>query len=965
MKKGDLVGGFIVTAVDDLPQIGVGITLIHQRTGFEVYHLLNDDAENFFGFIVSTPPEGDEGIPHILEHCLLSGSQKFPMKDAFFSVEKRSLATFLNAMTFPDMTAFPASSLVKEDYFRLLEFYGDSIFFPLLTENTFKTEGIRLEVSKNGEIGFNGIVYNEMKGVYSQFDSTAEQVAYTALFPDTCYRFEYGGDPNAIPFLTYQRFLDYYQRHYVPQNMKLFLCGSIPTEEQLKFFEERILSRVQVSGEFYKSSLQNQWKEPRRFSYDAPEGEEGATVIHSWLWNEALTPEDCMEAKILSACLCAHQGTPLYRELSESGFGSDLAPFMGGNSELRQLFFTCGIRGVKKNKIKKASQFILSVVEKLGEEGIPTDVIEGILDSLEFSMREMKDKGPTGLRYFERVLFTWMRGCSPSRWFDYAGLFETLRKRFNDPNAVKELLRQRLIENPHRADITVTSSPQYHQRWQVSAKNGAQKLLQERFTTPESLKQEMEAFKAYQNEPENELPMERFSTLSRDAVKAPFPSISYQLGKIQEATLVESEGNTNGIVYLDLFFNLDRMSQKYLFAINTFSRLLLSSGQENTPYDEVARDLVKTFGGISSSVAINKDALTLEPHLNLVIRTRFLESKLEKAMSAISNILTKTTFNDKKRIRTVLTEFLNDLFADFSQNGNAFAGSYARSYFSTATMLSEHLDGFIQYRWLKDVLKKRRSFNALIEQWKEIRRTLLTQKNILYGVCCQSESLEKIKKGLNEIHVKLPANFIEDEKRVYDLTLPPLPKEKRVAIIIPSDVSYNVWVKKVDSFFSPHHAPQKMLVKLIKTRILDEVRVKSGAYGAQAYLASDIIQMSSYRDPKIQETFNAFQEVLRRCSEEQITTEELEHHIVRLLSKSLKPLRPARQLLKAVSAHLFHLDNAYRERIQQELVAVTVQQIQEEAKRILNSNEEELKVTLTGKKLIEKDKNIFIPFSLN
>ena len=219
-----------------------------------------------------------------------------PMKDAFFSMEKRSAATFMNAMTYPDVTVFPAASAVPEDYFNLLEYYGDCVFFPLLREETFKTEGVRLERS-GGVPVFNGIVYNEMKGVYSQFDATVERSVVSSLFPDCAYRFEYGGDPNEIPSLSYERFLDFYRRRYVPRNIRLFLYGSLPTEKQLSFLEERILSRVTVSGERAPLPEQTRWKQPRMFSFAAPPGEEGAVVAFSWMWDEAVSPEACIEAE--------------------------------------------------------------------------------------------------------------------------------------------------------------------------------------------------------------------------------------------------------------------------------------------------------------------------------------------------------------------------------------------------------------------------------------------------------------------------------------------------------------------------------------------------------------------------------------------------------------------------------------------------------------------------------------------
>lgn len=957
VKPGDKIGGFRIDAVENLPERhGVGITARHERTGFEVFHFLTDDKENFFGFVVSTPPEDDCGIPHILEHSVLSGSQTLPMKDAFFSMDKRSVATFMNAMTYPDVTLYPAASVVPVDYYNLLEYYGDSVFFPLLSENTFKTEGVRLEKDASGKPVFNGIVYNEMKGVYSQFDAAAEQAAVALLFPDNGYRFEYGGDPNAVPSLSYGRFLDFYRRHYVPQNVKLFLCGSLPTEEQLLFLEEKLLSRITVSGSRAVMPLQTQWERPRAFTVAAPPGEEGVTVAVSWLWDEAATAEACIEAELLSSCLCGHQGTPLYRKLIDCGYGTDLAPYMGGSSELRQLFFSCGLRGVKKRQAAAALEAVKKAVAEIAEEGIAADVIDGILDSYEFSMREIKGGVPLGLRYLERMMFTWIRGGSPCEWFRTDSLFRRIRQRFSDAGYITGRLRALLTENPHRAEMTVVSSADYFKKWNRSADAAAASLIKTVYAGSDFLDRAIESFRSFQNEAENEAVLDRLPAVTRRDVDAPLSVIDFRVNDADGFPVLETEDRTNGIVYLDLIFSLDRLSPDDLPVVNSFAKLLLSAGQKNRSYDEVAREMTSVFGHISSFIEIGSEIRSRQPHLNLIVRSRFLAEKTEAAIGSLGKMVSETVFTDRKRVRDALTESKNDLYADFTQNGTLYAAGVARSFLSEADAAAEAVDGFVQYRFLETILKRPGGVARLARQFEKLYPKICSKHRVLYALSCEREAREGVYASLPRLHEVLSDQPMPETGSVFDLPLQPLCTEKIYGVALPSDVAFNARVTKTDPFDSPHHSPQRVMADLLKTRVLDEVRVRSGAYGASVSLKNDCLQMTSYRDPQLLPTFDTFETVLKRFTENPPSAAETETRIICFLSENLKPERPSGRLLKAVLRYLYGLDDGLRQKLFDGTAAVTADDVVCEAKRLLETAQPVVRVSLAGKKALKKAK---------
>lgn len=964
VKKGERIGGFYIEAVEELPQRnGVGITARHERTGLEVFHFLTDDKENFFGFAVSTPPQDDSGVSHILEHCVLAGSQTVAMKDAFFAMDKRSVATFMNAMTYPDLTLYPAASVVPLDYYNLLEYYGDCVFFPLLTENTFKTEGIRLERDENGAPVFNGIVYNEMKGVYSQFEAAAEQAAISLLFPDNGYRFEYGGDPNAIPSLSYEAFLDFYRRCYVPQNVKLFLCGSLPTEDQLQFLEEKLLSRIAVSGNRSVMPLQTRWQQSRAFAVEAPAGEEGATVAVSWLWDEADSAQACIEAELLSSCLCGHQGTPLYQKLIHCGYGADLAPYMGGGSELRQLFFTCGLRGVEKTDVEAARRAILKAVEEIAEEGIASEVIDGILDSYEFSLREIKGGVPLGLRYMERMMFTWVRGGDPYEWFRSDELFVRIRKRFSDPEWIKNVLRRLLTQNSHRADITVSSSDDYFQKWSRSAAEAASHLMRTRFAQPETLTAAIERFLSFQNEPENEEALNRFPSLTRQDVEAPLATVDFQIEMLDSCRLLLTENRTNGIVYLDFYFCADGLEPEDLPVINAFSKLLLSAGQKNRSYDEVAREATAVFGHISSFTEIGNEVRSLQPHLYVIVRSCFLEEKIDEAISSLKKMFSQTVFSDRKRIREALTESKNDLFADFTQSGTHYAATVARSFLFAADAAVDTVDGLAQYRFLSRILKTKGGIDRFSRHLEALYSKICSKNQVFYALSGEKEGLAKVKSRLPEIHAVLSEVSLSKETRVFDQSLAEVPKDL-LGVALPSDVAFNAWVKKADEIESPHYCPQRILAEILKTRLLDEIRVRSGAYGASAALKGGCLQMTSYRDPQLLPTFEVFHSALQQLAQNPPSVAETENQIIRFLADNLKPLRPSGKLLKATLHFLYGMDDSLRERIFKQTAAVTAESICEEAKRLSASDEQEVGVSLAGKKALKKAKVALSDLSL-
>ena len=377
LKPGDRLHGFTVLSVNKISEYkGRGIRLRHDVTGADVYHFHNDDKENLFSFAFKTPAADNSGVAHILEHCVLAGSEKYPIKDPFLSMMNGSMNTFLNAMTYPDKTVFPAASTVERDYFNLMSVYADAVFFPLLREEMFMQEGVRFEPQDDGTALPSGVVFNEMKGAYSNHDSIAAEYSYRFMFPDNPYKYDSGGEPAEIPTLTYQEFKDYHARYYHPSNCRIFLYGNIDTASQLEFLQNEALCRFSGTAEPAEDiGFQKDWDSPRTETvtspYSSDEDEEaGATLTLNWKCGSTEDSINILEFEVLTEALIGNMGAPLYKSVVESGVGEDLSPVSGLDTDLREMVFSVGVRGSSIEKREEFEQLIMGELKKLAETGI-------------------------------------------------------------------------------------------------------------------------------------------------------------------------------------------------------------------------------------------------------------------------------------------------------------------------------------------------------------------------------------------------------------------------------------------------------------------------------------------------------------------------------------------------------------------------------------------------------------------
>ena len=580
--------GFILLRIDDIPEEKTkGLFFRHKKTGLEIYHILKDDKENLFSFIFRTPVTNSKGIPHILEHSTLCGSKKFPLKEPFTTLDNQSVKTYLNALTTQDRTCYPAASIVQSDYFNLFDVYADAVFFPKLSKETFAQEGHRLEIDEKGKLSIQGVVYNEMKGEYSSFDSAVVTASLESMFPNSTYSFESGGNPKEIPNLTYEEFLDYHKTYYKPSNCLLFLWGNIPTQTQLDFLNENLMPELEkkfaFSEEKYSKSsgdknlitslhplVEDDIKKLYKVNHieksiftnriGPDNGESGCTAGILWYAGKSR-----MEKRFLSELLIGNDSSPMSIKLKESNLGEDLSALCGNLMvNVDESAFGFALSGVKKHDVEKVYKLVFDSLQQIYKEGFSESDVNSALMGTEFSLREViRFSNPNSLNIMSTVSMAWCLGYNPDTFLSPIKEFEKVKKNvLENPEYVRSLIKEYFLDNNIYNCICVTPSKKYFK----DLNNNEEILLQklEKTVDKEKLRKDLEKLHNYQQKTETEeelacIPHLKIEELPVD-LNTPVIEETYIKNNDEEIPVLLSHEETNGVIYLDLLFPFDCLS---------------------------------------------------------------------------------------------------------------------------------------------------------------------------------------------------------------------------------------------------------------------------------------------------------------------------------------------------------------------------------------------------------------------
>ncbi|MGO9309713.1 MAG: insulinase family protein [Spirochaetia bacterium] len=957
MAPNEPARGFAVVSRRALPEYRAdGVLLRHARTGCEIFHLASADQENLFAFCFTTPPRDDTGVSHIIEHSVLSGSDRFRVKEPFSALMKGSMRTFLNALTYPDRTVYPAASCNRADFFNMLTVYGDAVFRPLLRKETFMQEAWRLEEAgedgAEGRMRFAGVVYNEMKGVYSSPDSVVSEWTSRSLFPDTPYAHDSGGDPAAIPGLTLEAARAFHARYYHPSNCRIFLYGDIPLAEILTFLEESFLSGYSTIETDAVIPLQKRWQSPRRLQKTFPVKKDTplagrSSVTLSWVLPPVTDPVEIVTHEVLSEILVESAGSPLRKALVDSGLGEDLSPVSGLETDLKQMVFAAGLRGTEPDRERSIETLVLDTLQGLSRGGLDPRLVQSMMNRVEFRHREIRGGGsPYALRLMGRTLRGWVHGADPFDSLEFAGPMNELKRRLAaDPRYLEGCIDRSFVSNPHR--LTLVVGPDREQEEQDAAAETARvqtALAGMTASEKEAAVRDARTFRQYQLAPDSPEDLARIPSLRRSDIPPNVERIPHQDTRTPEGVpLALHDLFTNEIVYLDLAFPTDGITGELSLLLPLFGRAVCGMGVPGARYDEIALELFRLTGGFSAS--LDAGGIAGRPDVYgqfMFFRTRCLRHNLPAAADLVARLLATADFQDIARLRDILREMRNDMKSALIPGGHQFAMLRAAGMISAPVAKEEEWRGITQLLFLEKLVRNiDAELPRVVAALERIRADLLTRSLVIANATAAGECFAEITRAVDTVAGRLPSRSTHELPAPEPgRFVPGTPALRGESLVASASVGYVARALPGFRFEHPLNGPVAVLGHLLSTGYLwEKVRMEGGAYGAFSYSRNmdGLFLLGSYRDPNITTTIRAFGEGLRLMESGPLDPAEVDKAVIGTIGREDRPIDPGEKGFVCMQRKLHGITDDARQARRTLLLGVGRHGISEAARELLAS----------------------------
>ena len=861
---------------------------IHKRTGARLLSVINDDDNKVFSINFRTTPKDSTGIAHILEHSVLGGSEKYPVKEPFVELLKGSLATFVNAFTYPDKTCYPVASQNLQDFYNLIDVYLDAVLHPLITEETLMQEGWHYELDDPEKpLTYKGVVFNEMKGAYSSPDSLLARTIQQSLFPKHIYGIDYGGDPRTIPDLTYAAFKSFHETYYHPSNSFIFFYGDDDPEKRLKMIEGYFAQykKLKVKSQV---PLAKPFKKPKKITYSYDAGQDKGIkkknyLTINWLLSDTSDAVTDFSLQILAGILIDSPASPLRKALLDSGLGEDLAG-LGMENELRQHIFSTGLKGTRSSDAAKIEKLIFDTLEALVREGIDPDMTAASINTLEFHLRENNTGSfPRGISVMLRALTTWLHEDSPFKLLAFeAPLAEIKSLLASDRNYFEKLIQTHLLDNPHRTTLRFRPDPEIGRRFEDEEKarlslirdGMSDEQVQTCIETTRKLKQLQEA----PNSPEAlaTMPFLRLSDLDKENKTIPIEVI-----QIQDTPVFYHDLFTNGIVYLDLGFDLHTLPKEYLSLTEIFAKSLLEMGTDKEDYVKLSQRIGKYTGGIHGNAVSTTTYGSRENVSKLFMSGKSTIGRATELLKIMKEILLNTNFDNRERLKQIVLEEKSGLESSLVPNGHAYANRRVRAQFGGAGWVNDQMSGigylFALRKLANDIDKK---WDAVLKQFENMRDLLITNKSLICNVTIDSENWKTLQPQFENFIFGLPENSVE--LKPFDID----PCVEKEGLTIPAQVNY---VGKAANLYDLGYVldgSSHVILNYLRTTYLwENIRVLGGAYGAFCPFDanSGILSFLSYRDPNLDttiENYNNTAGYLKKIDATSLTDSELTKAII-------------------------------------------------------------------------------------
>ncbi len=937
LAAGDVLHGFQVLRVEPIVSMRlVAYEMEHLKTGAKVLHLHAFDRENLYAIGFRTPPADSTGLPHILEHSVLAGSQTYPLKDVFKELMRSSMQTFINAFTYPDKTVYPVASQIPADFYNLARVYTDLVFHPRMLPETFMQEGHHLEPAEidnlQSDLIRSGIVYNEMKGVYSSPESLMYKALQENLYPDTVYAFDSGGDPNVIPKLTYEQFCDYHRRYYSPANARFFLYGDIPTKQHLAFLAEMLagFDRVSVNSTINPQPAFDAPRQAHGFFPADPEEplEKKTTVTVAWGLAENRDFDTALLLEIISSLLVGSSAGPLRKALIDSGLGEDLSPASGIEADLRQLMFCAGLRNVQTKDADKIERLIFDTLEKVVTDGFDPELIEGVLHQVEFHGKEIsRGSYPYGIALMGHVFQTWLYDGDPLIGLDFARVIETIRSGWSaDPAMFQKAVQKWLIDNPHRVVSVMEPDADFNRRIEDEEKRQMaeiKKALSEAQLA--AINEQAKKLKAFQTEPDPPeaaacLPKLRLSDIPREV-----DIIPTQAASIDGVSALKHDIFTNGIVNVDLAFDVGHVPEELQIYLPLLGKLMCGMGAGGYSYDDMSKRISLTMGGFGYDLAAGLTVHADGAWQKMIFSFKALYRNMAAAVDIAGDILCAGDLSAEARMRDLIAERKNSLQSAVVPSGHIFAKRAAGAGLSLPAYRDELWHGRTQFGFVKrqagdfDELK-----TDLRGKMDALKALIFTRANLLINLTADAQGLALAEEQLARLLRRLPAGG--------NMAPHPQPELRpgRAGIAVPTQVSYVASVFKAPAYTDPAAAILMLASKeLSNSYLYKHIRVQGGAYGGMSAFdfSMGLMAFLSYRDPHIVRTLDVFSAAAKFYAENELSLDDLEKAAISTLSALDRPQDPAGRGYVAMIRSFAGATDAMRQTFRDTVMSATPEKV--------------------------------------
>ena len=966
METGKMYSGFRVCKSELIKEVNSAAYLMeHEASGARLFYLANEDDNKVFTIGFRTPPADDTGVPHILEHSVLCGSRKYHLKEPFVELVKGSLNTFLNAMTYPDKTVYPVASRNDKDFHNLMDVYLDAVFYPLIYENKFtlKQEGWHYELrDADDPLQYNGVVYNEMKGVYSSPDSYLEYFGKKILFPDTTYRFESGGLPSAIPELTQEDFIHFHKTYYSPENSYIYLYGDMDIEETLAHLDSYLKEFPKTGQVHSEILLQHPLPKTAEFegTYPVPEGSPTEAMTFHEVQIVAGDMRDrktVMALRLLENVLLESEGAPLRRALLDAGVAKDISGSMSGS--MLQNIFSVRASGSEPGQKDAFVKALYHNLQKISMEGIDKELLEAALNSAEFKLREA-DFGtyPKGLIYGLSVLDSWIYDIDPVSSLQYEPLLKELRDAVNT-NYYETLIETNLLDNTHRVILTLTPEPGKEEREQAEL---VKKLavLKKKMDRGELEHYAAECAELHQRQaaPDSEEDLASIPLLERKDIKRETEKLITEKEQVEGGTLLYQTLPTNKVTYLRWYFDMTGITPELLPYCNLLSDLLGKLNTDEYSYAELAKYTDMYTGGISFQMeALSREDDCNDYSVKFSLAAKCLTAKLPELFKILKAMTLHTQFEDKNRLKELIDQVKTDWDNTFFAKGQTVAAVRLASYFSAKARVTE-LDYYSYYQFIKQLADNfEAEASTVVARLEQLLPVFFNKGQYLLSYSCDEADRNEVRRMALDFIAALPSDSEAGGKEAKILPQP----EKNEAIITPGKVQYVLAGGDYHKHGYQYSGSMLVLATMLRYEYLwTKIRVQGGAYGANAvFERNGVMYFSTYRDPQLKNSLEAFRTLPDWLKKLELTDREMTKYVIGTMSGVDVPLTNSMKVSRAALQTLLQVSDEDRQKTRDEILDLTLPDIKALAKMIREVLADNYICVVGGQQAIEENKKEF------